>query len=324
MLNGPFNSYGTFDIGGDNNTTYYSFLNKLRIAGNDANTIWQTSVSQPSICLTTSNASAYIYHSIGNGTIKTTTGPGGFGINTGYNVNPRCHLEVAGRACIHNGSPLAAVSNFMQSGSLAIGGTNANYGGNFYTGGAWTGNNTAGLLLECQDNTEIVVHDSVTRLASLMYYEGGSNKITIGRNMGWDTSNVSCPGPFTSSSTIRGAKYVCAYGETIPYNYNWNSTGQQGWFIGLNDFWSGNNGGCAYLTIAMCLATTSQYCCFCRVLVNAGGGAGTIIIDSKNPTSGVYEFFLTNVWDAGGTNALRVRTGTPGTSVENLRYKIYG
>jgi hypothetical protein len=68
--------------------------------------------------------------------------------------------------CIHNGSPLAAVSNFMQSGSLTIGETNANYGGNFYTGGAWTGNNTAGLLLECQDNTKIAVHDSVTRLAS--------------------------------------------------------------------------------------------------------------------------------------------------------------
>ncbi len=50
----------------------------------------KTSISQPSICLTTSNPSAYIYHSIGNSGIKTTTGPGGFGFNTGYNVNPRC------------------------------------------------------------------------------------------------------------------------------------------------------------------------------------------------------------------------------------------
>ncbi len=32
------NSYGIFYVGGDNNTTYYSFLNKLRIAGNDPNT----------------------------------------------------------------------------------------------------------------------------------------------------------------------------------------------------------------------------------------------------------------------------------------------
>ncbi len=39
--------------------------------------------------------------------------------------------------------------NFMKSGSLKIGGTNANYGGNFYTGGVWSGTNTAGLWLEC-------------------------------------------------------------------------------------------------------------------------------------------------------------------------------
>ena len=59
--NGPFNSYSVFYVGGDNTTAYYSFLNKLRIAGNDPNTIWQASSAQPSICLTTSSTSAYIY-----------------------------------------------------------------------------------------------------------------------------------------------------------------------------------------------------------------------------------------------------------------------
>ncbi len=53
----------------------------------------------------------------------------------------------------------------MQSGSLTIGGTNTNCGGNSYTGASWMGNNTAGLLLECQDNTEIAVHDFTTRIA---------------------------------------------------------------------------------------------------------------------------------------------------------------
>jgi hypothetical protein len=47
-------------FGGDNTTTYYSFLIKFRIAGNDPNTIWQTSISQPSICFT----------SIGNSGVK--------------------------------------------------------------------------------------------------------------------------------------------------------------------------------------------------------------------------------------------------------------
>jgi hypothetical protein len=76
----------------------------------------------------------------------------------------------------------------MQSGSLTIGGTNANYGGNFYTGGAWTGSNTAGLLLECLTRTEIAVHDQGNRVASLMYYEGDTiNRATIGRDVGWGT-----------------------------------------------------------------------------------------------------------------------------------------
>ncbi len=39
--------------------------------------------------------------------------------------------------------------------------------------------------METLDNTEIAVHDSNNRLASLMYYEGaGTNRITIGRDMG--------------------------------------------------------------------------------------------------------------------------------------------
>jgi hypothetical protein len=42
-------------------------------------------------------------------------------------------------------------------------------------------------MLECLNNTEIAVHDHGQRLASLMYYEGDTiNRITIGRNMGWD------------------------------------------------------------------------------------------------------------------------------------------
>jgi hypothetical protein len=42
------------------------------------------------------------------------------GINTAC---PICNLDVAGIACIHNGSPYAVSANFMQSGSLTIGGS---------------------------------------------------------------------------------------------------------------------------------------------------------------------------------------------------------
>ena len=63
-------------------------------------------------------------------------------------------------------------------------------------------------MLECNSNTEIVVHDNGHRLASLMYYEGDLvNRITIGRNMGWAAissvvinGNTSCTGTLTAGS----------------------------------------------------------------------------------------------------------------------------
>ena len=121
----------------------------------------------------------------------------------GVNTNdPKCHLQVNGIGNINNGSLSVVSSGYMQSGSLTIGGTNANYGG----GNLWNGN-TAGLLMECADNTEIAVHDSQLRVASFMYYEGGinNNKITIGRNMGWGVltnvvinGTVTCTGQFSN------------------------------------------------------------------------------------------------------------------------------
>ncbi len=57
-------------------------------------------------------------------------------------------------------------SNYtLNPGSLILGSTALNYWG----GTNWNGGNAAGLLMEYDDNTEIVVHDNGKRLASLMY-----------------------------------------------------------------------------------------------------------------------------------------------------------
>ena len=76
----------------------------------------------------------------------------------------------------------------MKSGSLTIGGINDDYGWNT---NAWTNTNVAGLLLECSNDTEIAVHDSLNRVVSQMAYKGnttkeiqGNTSITIGRDMG--------------------------------------------------------------------------------------------------------------------------------------------
>ena len=97
---------------------------------------------------------------------------------------------------------LAISAGYMAGGSLAIGNTGTNYGG----GSGWN-SNTAGLLMECSDQTEIAVHDSGASVHSLMYYSTNGN-ITIGRNMGWGTANVNVPGNMSVSGYVYGGNYV--------------------------------------------------------------------------------------------------------------------
>jgi len=109
-------------------------------------------------------------------------------LNTGGNLilNDRL-LNVVG------GTANAVPNGYMAAGSLTLGGTDRNYGG----GSFWT-SNTAGLLFECQSNTEIAIHDSGDRVASFMYYVGGG--FTIGRDTGWGA----CPASFASNLGVAG------------------------------------------------------------------------------------------------------------------------
>ena len=125
------------------------------------------------------------------------SGTGYVGINT---TDPKCHLQVNGIGSINNGSDHSITNGRMQSGSLTIGGTNADYG----TEINWSGN-TAGLMMECSNCTEIVIHDAGNRLASFMYYDGPNNTFNIGRLKGppeWGKANTIIHGILTTSSNI--------------------------------------------------------------------------------------------------------------------------
>ncbi|NML13691.1 tail fiber domain-containing protein [Azohydromonas caseinilytica] len=89
-------------------------------------------------------------------------------------------LQVTGAALVSADGGYAVPNGRMAAGSLTIGSTTTNYGG----GSNWNAS-TAALLLETLDDTEIAIHDAGKRLASLAYYRGAENSITIGRDMGW-------------------------------------------------------------------------------------------------------------------------------------------
>ena len=75
---------------------------------------------------------------------------------------------------VHNGNPCAVPNGYMASDSLTIRDTAPNYGSST----SWS-SSTAGIMMECADYTEIAVHDSGTKLASLMYHDRVYNNIYI-------------------------------------------------------------------------------------------------------------------------------------------------
>ena len=118
------------------------------------------------------------------------TGPltiaGALGIGT---TAPKAPLHVVGPALISDGDGVAVPTGKMAKGSLTIGSIASSFGG----GNGWNAN-TAGLMLETAASTEIAVHHSNSRIASVVQYN--NNTLTIGRDMGWGPiGSVAIGGP---------------------------------------------------------------------------------------------------------------------------------
>jgi hypothetical protein len=122
-----------------------------------------------------------------------------------------------GAVNIWSGARAAVPGGYMKPGSLTIGSIVESYGG----GTDWT-SNTAGLMLETVADTEIAVHDSYSRVASLMRYEGdAANRITIGRNMGWGTiSTIALSGNVGVGTSTPSSKLHVAGDIRVDGNIN--------------------------------------------------------------------------------------------------------
>ena len=82
------------------------------------------------------------------------------------------------------GTGYALSANLMtRRGAVCIGAIDVNYGG------GWE----AGLMLECQNTTEISCHDAGNRVTSFIYYDGG-NRVFLGRDIGWGVTPFSFKG----------------------------------------------------------------------------------------------------------------------------------
>ena len=81
-----------------------------------------------------------------------------------------------------------AVENALTTrpGAVVIGNISNSYGG------GWQ----AGLMMECQDTTEISCHDSGNRVTSFIYYDG-ANLLYMGRDIGWGVTPVQFPSRIT-------------------------------------------------------------------------------------------------------------------------------
>jgi len=150
-------------------------------------------------------------------------------------------------------------NNYMNTGTLIIGSTSKNYGG----GNSWT-SNTAGFMMECADNTEIMIHDTGARLASFMYYTGANNTFTIGRNAGWGVTQVSIAGDISITNS-------CSLSTSGPTSFYWNGTNS---LLGRASA-IGNYSTSATVGDIILKSTN-------RLILQSGNGSYGVIIDTLN------------------------------------------
>ena len=243
------------------------------------------------------------------------TGNVGIGI-----TSPQTKLDVRGIVAVNGGTLYAATNNYLTTGALNIGDYGRNYGG----GSGWNAN-TAGLFLECLDNTEIAVHDASTRIASMMYFEGAAtNRITIGRDMGWGTIGTLRVAPLVSGASGAIVR-TNSSGDLAITNFTGNATDI---LLGNNTFGTIANAGgvtSACATANYVPKMTSATAMSCSQINDNGTNVGIGVVPGAYKLDVVGDINSSTYLRAGGygMNAIPTAYGTFGlASAKNGYYGI--
>jgi hypothetical protein len=143
----------------------------------------------------------------------------------------------------------------MQPGALNIGRTDTNYG---WDGTTWYSDVRAGILANCSETWEFVIHDSGDSVESVFRYDGG-DQLLMGRDIGWGTLYIEAARDFRapifydSNNTgyyVNPASSSNLITLTVADWVYQNSSGGMYWNPYSRGIASPENGGNSYGTIA--------------------------------------------------------------------------
>jgi len=84
-------------------------------------------------------------------------------------------------------------TNQSYPGILILGNIGYNYN---FLNGTWTSSITAGIVANCSDEWEFVIHDSGTSVESAFIYQNSTGIILMGRDIGWGTTPIRAASDF--------------------------------------------------------------------------------------------------------------------------------
>jgi hypothetical protein len=106
--------------------------------------------------------------------------------DTGYYIDPASTSRM-------NNIMLGSAYTPVYTGQLVLGSTSYNFN---FLNGSWSSSVTAGILANCADEWEFVIHDSGTSVESVFIYQNSTGRILMGRDIGWGTTPIQAAADF--------------------------------------------------------------------------------------------------------------------------------